>query len=144
MTHPTLQTVKAQAKALRQALAASGISVSHAQSLELIAQQYGARDWNTLSARLGHRDTPAELALGARVKGHYLGQPYTGEIVSISGPSGHRSVEIVLDEPIDTVRFDSFSNWRRRIRGAVDKYGRSTRKTSDGTPHLIVEPSNKR
>jgi hypothetical protein len=51
-------------------------------------------------------------------------------------------VEIALDQPIDTVRFDSFSNWRWRIRGTLDKDGRSTRKTSDGTPHLIVEPSN--
>ena len=44
MTQPTLKTVKAQAKALQQALETSGTSVSDAQSLELIAQQYGARD----------------------------------------------------------------------------------------------------
>lgn len=37
MTQPTLKTVKAQAKALQQALETSGTSVSHAQSLELIA-----------------------------------------------------------------------------------------------------------
>lgn len=142
MTQPTLKTVKAQAKALQQALETSGTSVSHAQSLELIAQQYGARDWNTLSARLGHSNITAGLTLGTKVKGHYLGQPYSGEIILISGPSGHRSVEIALDQPINTVRFDSFSNWRWRIRGTLDKDGRSTRKTSDGTPHLIVEPSN--
>jgi hypothetical protein len=48
-------------------------------------------------------------------------------------------VEIKLDQPIDTVRFPSFSNWRHRIRGTLDVDGRSHRKTSDGTPHLIVE-----
>lgn len=142
MTQPSLETVKAQAKALRQALEARGTPVSHAQSLELIAHQHGARDWNTLFARLGHRNTLAELSLGTKVTGHYLGQAYTGKIVSIAGPPGHRSVEIALDQPVDTVRFDSFSNWRRRIRGTLDKDGRSVRKTSDGTPHLTVEPSN--
>lgn len=140
MTQPSLETVKAQARALRQALQARGMPVSHAQSLELIARQHGARDWNTLSARLVARNAQAELALGSKVEGHYLGQAYTGRIVSISGPSGHRSVEIALDQPVDTVRFESFSNWRSRIRGTLDKDGRSTRKTSDGTPHLTVEP----
>lgn len=141
MTQPSVETVKAQARALRQALEARGTPVSHAQSLELIARQHGARDWNTLSARLGLRNAPTEFSLGAKVTGHYLGQAYTGEIVSISGPSGHRSVEIALDKPIDTVRFDSFSNWRRRIRGTLDKDGRSARRTSDGTPHLTVLPN---
>lgn len=58
MTDPTLDTVKAEAKALRQALRAEGKVVSHAQSLELIARQHGARDWNTLHARLRQRSTP--------------------------------------------------------------------------------------
>lgn len=139
MTQPSLDTVKTQAKALRQALQAEGTAVSHAQALELVARQHGARDWNTLHARLSHRNAPSDLALGARVVGHYLGQAYSGEIVALSGPSGHRHVEIALDQPIDTVRFDSFSNWRHRIRGTLIKDGRSPRRTSDGTPHLTVE-----
>ena len=141
MTLLTPEEAKAQAKALRQSLKDRGTAISHAQSLELIAQQHGARDWNTLSARLAQSDATTDLEVGTKVKGHYLGQPYSGEIVSISGPSGDRSVEIALDTPIDTVRFDSFSNWRRRIRGTIDKDGRSALKTSDDTPHLTVEPS---
>lgn len=139
MTQPSLETVKAQAKALRLALEAKGTVVSHAQSLELIARQHGARDWNTLHARLSHRRAPTELALGAKVTGHYLGQPYSGKIVSLSGPAGHRCVEIALDQPVDTIQFDSFSNWRHRIRGTLGKDGRSARRTSNGTPHLTVE-----
>jgi len=139
MTQPSLETVKAQAKALRQALKADGTAISHAQSLELVARQYGARDWNTLHARLGLGNACPPLALGCRVTGHYLGQAYTGKIVALSGPAGHRQVEIALDQPVDTVRFDSFSNWRHRIRGTLDKNGRSPRRTSDGTPHLTVE-----
>ena len=139
MTQPSLDTVKAQAKALRQALQAGGTVITHAQALELIARQHGARDWNTLHARLTQRNAPPELALGDRVAGAYLGQAYTGEIVALSGPAGHRQVDIKLDQPIDTVRFESFSNWRSRIRGTLDIEGRSHRKTSDGSPQLIVE-----
>ncbi|MFZ7092886.1 glyoxalase superfamily protein [Primorskyibacter sp. 2E233] len=141
MTQPTLETVKAQAKALRRALQAEGTAVSHARSLELVARQYGARDWNTLHARLRQDSAATELALGAQVSGHYLGQAYSGRVVALSGPVDHRQVEIALDQPIDTVRFDSFSNWRHRIRGVLGQDGRSRRKTSDGTPHLTVDTS---
>src|SRR5690606_31658729 len=48
----TIDNAKAQAKALRAALQAQGTAISHAQALELIARQHGARDWNTLHARL--------------------------------------------------------------------------------------------
>jgi hypothetical protein len=139
MTQPSLDAIKAQTKALRQALQVGGTVVSHAEALELIARQHGARDWNTLHARLTQHNAPPEFAFGDRVAGFYLGQAYTGEIVALSGPDGLRNVEIKLDQPIDTVRFPSFSNWRHRIRGTLDVDGRSHRKTSDGRPHLIVE-----
>ncbi|WP_414897040.1 glyoxalase superfamily protein [Rhodovulum sp. YEN HP10] len=139
MKQPSLETIKTQAKALRQALQDRGTAISHAQSLELVARQHGARDWNTLHARLSQRNAPPELTLGSRVTGHYLGQAYSGKIVALSGPAEHRHVEIALDQPIDTVRFDSFSNWRHRIRGTIGEDGRSARKTSDGSPHLTVE-----
>jgi len=41
---------KAMARTLRSALAAKGLKISHSDSLELIAQAFGLRDWNTLSA----------------------------------------------------------------------------------------------
>ncbi|WP_102107875.1 glyoxalase superfamily protein [Oceaniglobus roseus] len=138
MTPATLDTVKAQARALRQALEADGTPVSHAQALELVARQHRARDWNTLRARLAQRNAPPELALGDRVTGLYLGQAYSGEIIALSGPADLRTVEIRLDRPVDTVRFASFSNWRHRIRGTVDAEGRSRRKTSDGAPQMTV------
>ncbi|WP_296764977.1 glyoxalase superfamily protein [Sediminimonas sp.] len=139
MTQPSLDAIKAQAKALRQALQSEGTVISHAQALELIARQHGARDWNTLHSRLTQRNALPELALGDRVAGHYLGQAFSGEIVALSGPANHRHVEIKLDRPVDTVRFESFSNWRHRIRGTLGVDGRSHRKTSDGAPHLTVK-----
>ncbi|MHC9235658.1 glyoxalase superfamily protein [Pseudooceanicola sp. 502str34] len=135
----TIDAAKAQAKALRQALAAQGTAVSHSQALELVAQQHGARDWNTLHARLGLGNAPPELKLGSRVEARYLGQSCRGEVVGLSGPEGFRKVEIKLDAPVDTVQSEHFSNWRHRIHATLDTEGRSHSCTSDGRPHLVVD-----
>jgi hypothetical protein len=47
---------KNHARRLRDALAADGISVTHAKALELVARQNGARDWNTLSGACPRHD----------------------------------------------------------------------------------------
>jgi hypothetical protein len=51
---------KAMARTLRQALAAKGLKISIAESLELVARQLGFADWNTLAAaiRRAPRGTP--------------------------------------------------------------------------------------
>jgi hypothetical protein len=43
---------KAMAHTLRAALAAKGLKITISESLELIAQAFGAADWNTLSATI--------------------------------------------------------------------------------------------
>ncbi|MBN9221423.1 MAG: LON peptidase substrate-binding domain-containing protein [Mesorhizobium sp.] len=43
---------KAMAQTLSEALAAKSISLSHSESLELIARIHGLRDWNVLAARI--------------------------------------------------------------------------------------------
>lgn len=133
-----IDEAKALAKALRAALQAQGSVISHAQALELVARQHGAKDWNTLHARLALRNAPPELALGDRVRGRYLGQPFAGRIIGLSGPATHRQIEIRFDQPVDVVRFESFSNLRNQIRSVIDESGRSHRQTSDGVPQLIV------
>jgi uncharacterized protein YjbI with pentapeptide repeats len=45
--------IKGMAKALRQALSDRKIELSHSDCLELIAKQFGVKDWNTLSAAVG-------------------------------------------------------------------------------------------
>lgn len=134
----TIDEAKAQAKALRAALTVQGYTITHAQALELVAQQHGAKDWNTLHARLSQPTAPPELALGDRVRGQYLGQPFNGKIIGLSGPASHRQIEIRFDQPVDVVRFESFSNLRQQIRATVNESGRSHRRTSDGVPQLIV------
>lgn len=139
MVMPALTEVKAQAKALRSALEASGTVISHAQALELVARQHGAKDWNTLHARLSQRNAPPELAYGDRVRGRFLGQAFAGVVIGISGPATHREIEIRFDRPVDVVQFDSFSNLRSRVRAVIDETGQSHRRTSDGVPQMVVE-----
>jgi len=136
---PSIAQAKAQAKALRVKLAEEGHAISHAKALELVAQQYGARDWNTFHAHLGYAEQPP-FAPGARVTGRYLSQAFAGEIVAARKLSnGLYRLELHFDEPIDVVRFESFSNFRRRISADVSADGVSPARTSDGTPHLVID-----
>lgn len=139
MTDPTsIEQAKALAKSLRKALAAEGVIVGHSEALERIARQQGARDWNTLAARLAKAAPLPAFSLHQKVRGRYLGQAFKGEITAIAKSGPHYALTIRFDEPVDVVRFEGFSNLRRTVRGVVDKDGRSIAKTSDGAPHLMV------
>jgi len=135
-TLPTIDELKAQAKRLRASLADAGNSTSHARALELVARQYGYRDWNTLSASAGIRHPNIPLTVGARVGGRYLGQPFTARVVGVNAysNSGRYRFTLDLDKPVDVVTFESFSAFRRRITCTVDLTGRSAEKTSNGQP----------
>lgn len=54
----TYKDAKAMAKALRDSLAARSVSLSHSDCLEIVAQQFGFADWNTLSAKLNAESRP--------------------------------------------------------------------------------------
>ncbi|MEP4769855.1 MAG: glyoxalase superfamily protein [Roseibium sp.] len=138
MTFPSVSHLKAQAKRLRTAMANAGDqSPSHSKSLELLAAQYGFRDWNTLHAAASG---PAQFpfAVGDRVRGCYMKQPFTGEVVGLNkvGPSGHHRVTLQFDTPVDVVSFDSFSSFRSRVSCIVREDGIAVKKTSDGNPYL--------
>lgn len=139
---PSVEDLKAQAKRLRTQLAVLNTPVSHSQSLELLAQQMGMRDWNTLQARaaaLFNRRPP--WAVGDFVRGRYLDQPCAGRILSLSAIAGGRyRMTLHLDEAVDVVTFDSFSSFRQRINATVDSHGVSVGKRSDGVAHLVLQP----
>ncbi len=137
MTVRSIAEAKAHAKSLRSALAADGTQLGHAQALELVARQNGARDWNTLSALLA-KATPSPFHLHQRVQGRYLGQSFKGEIKALSSWSSHYFVSVRFDESVDTVTFASFSNMRRVVRSVLDVNGNSVSKTSTGKPHLTL------
>ncbi len=141
---PSLEALKAQAKALRAQLQDTGTVINHAQSLELIARQWGFRNWNTLHARIGNHPPPQPFALGDRVTGRYLNQPFEGEIIGIRMIHGDQyQVTVSFEEPVDVVTFDSFSAFRQRVTAVVGRDGRSPKRTSDGTPHMQLKAVQK-
>ncbi len=136
---PTRRQAKAQAKHLRAELGAAGTEIGHAQSLELVARRLGFRDWNSFHAA-SHDQAPENLTPGSRVRGRYMSQPFHATVISIEvlRPGWHRLV-LDLDEAVDVVRFDSFSNLRKRIRAVIGPDGHSRERTSDGEPHIRLD-----
>ena len=141
-TLPSLDALKDQARRLRTRLAAEGETIGHSRSLELIAAQYGFRDWNTLHAAVGNRPPFNPWMLGSRVKGRYLGQAFEGEILSVqalTAQPGCYRLTMKFDEPVDVVTFESFSAFRQRVTATVDETGRTIEKTSNGLPQLELD-----
>ena len=135
---PSLAGAKALAKSLRLEKAKGGNEMSHAAALELIAHQHGYRDWNAFHAAI--RDlAPEAWQTGGRVSGRYLSQPFTATVASCEAlkPGWFRLV-LDLDEAVDVVRFESFSNMRKQLRVVVGPNGETKERTSDGVPHLIL------
>jgi len=137
---PELSTLKDQARRLRAALEAEGDFITHSDSLELIARHRGYRDWNTLHAAAGNRPRDP-FTVGARVRGRYLGQAFTGELLAVRRLSDGKAyaVTVDFDEPVDVVRFEGFSNLRKRVSVTLERDGRSAARTSDGQPHMQLE-----
>ncbi|WP_156842087.1 glyoxalase superfamily protein [Novosphingobium aquimarinum] len=149
MTIRTIADAKKRAAALREAALAKGQALSQGKALETVAKEEGARDWNTLRARLasvpasGDGFDGAALTIGGEVEGRYMNQPFTGRLVDAASEGQGFRVAIHLDQAVDTVTFASFSNLRRRIRGVIGKDGRSAERTSDGVPHLVISKIRK-
>lgn len=138
MKPANVQTAKNQAKRLRVDLEQSGTQITHSRALELLAHQHGYKDWNTFQAALGNGSNP--LQIGQMVRGQYLGQSFEGTLIGLQILAGSRfRVTLDLTEPVDVVRFDSFSSFRKRINATVDTDGKSFEKTSDGQPQLVLE-----
>ena len=113
--------------------------LTHSAALELVAQQRGARDWNTLVARLS--TTPSRPRPRDRVSGTYMGHPFAGVLKSIKSMSGAGAVRVSIhmDHPIDVVTFDSFCAHRQRVSATLDPDGVSFGRRSDGVAHLVLD-----
>lgn len=134
---PTRAELKAQARRLRETLAAQGRPMPHAATLETVAHQWGARDWNTLAALAPDAAPPWQI--GQRVTGRYLGQPFRGRVKSVAQTgASHARLTLVFDQPVDVVASDRFSSLRRQVTATVNATGRTVEKTSDGQPHLVI------
>lgn len=139
----TAPDLKAKARQWRQQQAEKGVSVSHSQALEAVARQSGYRDWNTAAARLSNA-RPFVFAVGQRVAGTYLKQPFEGTVIGVQllGAGERMQLTVAFDAPVDVVSFESFSAFRHRVVATVDKDGVSASRTSDGVPHMVVTALN--
>lgn len=136
---PSLDGAKALAVALRKARAGDA-PITHSEALEVVARSHGYRDWNTFRAALADRPALCPVSEGARVSGRYLGQAFEGEVLKAAPTDrdGRWRVVVQFDDPVDVVRFESFSALRQRVACHLDRAGRTTETTSDGTPHLAL------
>lgn len=138
---PSIEDLKAQAKRLRTQLESDGQPVGHGRSLELVAHQYGFKNWNTLHAAVGNRPPPCPVVLGQRVRGRYLDQRFAGEVIAVRAltPPGRFRITLLFDDPVDVVTFESFSAFRSRVNCTIDNRGVTAEKTSNGQPHLRLD-----
>ena len=135
---PPRDVLKSQAKRLRGDMAARGQIMSHAEALETIAHQWGARDWNTIATQA--RNDHASFTPGQTVSGRYLGHSFTGQVKAARiSANGFWALTVRFDTAIDVVTSAHFSSFRRQVNATVNPGGVSPQKTSDGQPHMVLD-----
>lgn len=141
---PSLEQLKDQAKLMRGALANKGGVLSYSEALEIIARQYGYRNWNTLHAACGNRPVNIALKSGDKVRGAYLGQPFSASVIGVQSHASQGRLRVTLhfDAPVDVVKFDSFSSFRQRVTCTLNPNGRTSERTSDGQPQVQLSAVN--
>lgn len=134
---PSIASLKAEARALREERARAGSPLSHGQALEAVAHRHGYRDWNTARAALPER-IAAPVQVGNRVDGTYLGQPFRGTVIGVilKGETTPYEVTIRFDEPVDVVTSELFSAFRQRVTATVDLRGVSLARLGNGQPQM--------
>ncbi len=132
----TIPTMKSRARRLR-----AGQDMKHAEALETVAHRAGCRDWNTAAALAPRQRTMQGLAEGDRVAGTYLGHFFEARILELTSSfaGGVHRVKLRFDTPVDVIASDYYSSYRQQIRMEINDDGTSDAKTSDGTPHLVLE-----
>ena len=137
----SLDTLKKQAKTLRQNMADINQPISHSQSLEILAKQKGFKDWNTLHAHIGNQPKPS-FEVGQRVSGTYLGQKFTGQLLNVNHIVNTKryGITVKFDEAMDVITFKGMSNWRTQVKLIVNEDGETKQRTSNGLPHMVITP----
>ena len=134
---PSAQTLKSEAKALRENRARTGQTLTHGAALEEIARSHGFRDWNTARAALPDR-VAVPFQVGQRVKGFYLEQPFRGLLIGVqlSGNRQQYTETIQFDEPVNVTPTFLFAANRHRVTAMVDIQGISPALRGNGQPQM--------
>lgn len=137
---PSAQTLKSEAKELRQQRAALGETLSHGAALEQVARAHGYRDWNTARAALPER-VAVPFQVGQKVTGFYLDQPFAGMLIGVQLLSNMQSytVTIQFDEPVNVTPTFMFAALRHRVVSTIDIHGVSLATRGNGNPQMIVK-----
>ena len=137
---PSAQTLKSEAKQLRQQRATLGETLSHGAALEQVARAHGYRDWNTARAALPER-VAVPFQVGQRVKGLYLDQPFAGMLIGVQllGNMQSYTVTIQFDEPVNVTPTFMFAAYRHPVVSTIDIHGTSLAMRGNGNPQLIVK-----
>jgi hypothetical protein len=137
---PSTTSLKAEARLLRAERAHLGTPITQGAALEIVARSHGYRDWNTAVAALPER-VAGPVQVGMRVRGTYLGQPFAGMVIGVKLLADMKSYEVTVnfDEPVDVVKSELFSAFRRRVTSTLDVHGVSLARTGDGQPQMRLQ-----
>jgi hypothetical protein len=133
------QTLKSEARSLREERAKAGETLSHGAALEAVAKAHGFRDWNTARAALPDR-VASPFQVGQRVKGLYLEQPFKGMLIGVQLLSDmqHYTVTVVFDEPVNVTPTFMFAAYRHRVISTIDIRGISSALRGNGHPQMVL------
>jgi hypothetical protein len=136
---PSAQTLKSEAKSLRQERARAGQTLSHGAALEEVARAHGFRDWNTARAALPDR-VAVPWQVGQRVEGLYLEQPFAGMLIGVQllGNMQSYTVTIQFDTPVNVTPGFMFAAHRHRVTATVDIHGISPALRGNGHPQMVL------
>lgn len=134
---PSAQSLKAEARSLREERAHAGQPITHSEALEAVARAHGYRDWNTARAALPDR-VAVPFQVGMRVKGYYLEQPFTGLLIGVQMAHNMQAytVTIQFDEPVNVTPTFMFAAYRHRVVSTVDTNGVSPALRGNGQPQM--------
>lgn len=135
----SVQTLKSEARALRQERNATGENLTHGAALEAVAQAHGFRDWNTARASLPDR-MPTSFQVGQHVHGTYLDHPFKGILVGVQLMSdlAHYKLTVNFDHPVNVTPEFMFATLRHRVMATVDLRGVTPALRGNGRPQMVV------
>lgn len=135
----SVQTLKSEAKALREQRSATGELLTHGAALEAVARAHGFRDWNTARASLPDR-LAVPFQIGQRTHGTYLGQPFKGTLIGVHLMSdmAHYKLTVTFDEPVNVTPDFMFATLRHRVVATTDIRGVSLALRGNGQPQMMI------